>query len=142
MTLIHVPNQGKSRAEQKLFDMNCEMCIIFCSLFAYIHGHSIIKRRRWTSRRRELYKINEHREKRCGWCDKEINKLWKTVKIIRFCDYWIFSNKQTQIALYLTCNQMSPSAMIDHLIFTVFAVISHKIHESLQITEHEHPLMH
>jgi hypothetical protein len=36
---------------------------------------------------------------------------------------------------------MSPKAMIV-IIFTVVAVISHTVHGSLQITEHEYSLMH
>jgi len=74
-----VPNKGKNRVEQKLSDMTTEMCIIFCSLFAYRHSLSIITRRRWTSNRRKLYRTTEHRDgvavvrKEYQNCDK----LWK-----------------------------------------------------------------
>jgi len=36
VTLIHASKQGTSRAKEKSFDMTCEMCIVFCSLFAYM----------------------------------------------------------------------------------------------------------
>jgi len=47
VTLIYVPHQGTSRVEQKLSDMTVELCIIYCSVFAYRHSRSINKWRRW-----------------------------------------------------------------------------------------------
>jgi hypothetical protein len=61
VTLIYLPNQGKSKVEPKLSDMTGEMCIIFCSLFAYRCGLSITTRRKWTAKSWKLYRTIEHR---------------------------------------------------------------------------------
>jgi hypothetical protein len=135
---------GKIKNKQggtKFFEWHCEMCIIFCTLFAYRHSRSIIMWRRWTAKKRKLYRTTEQTEKGIGSCEKGITQNLTKCECNRVLSVLnIFVQTDTKTVIFAKQSNVFKSH--DCSIFIVVAVISPTVHGTMPNTEQEYLLMH